>query len=622
MCSLEHNFFQITKTINVLTNTFFAMLFVAVICFETMENQMTDGKQIFSKIDDFYANLGSYTMQIVEEVLKLDQKSTIDRLWQKDHTIWDEKPDEISNRLGWLDSPGIGSDEIKDLSDFAKDIKDAGFTKALLLGMGGSSLAPEVFKYTFGVTAGFVDLFVLDSTDPAAVLEAAKNLKFDETLFIVSTKSGGTIETISFLKYFYNACSRNLGMEKVGDHFIAITDPDSGLESMAKELKFRRIFLNDPNIGGRYSALSYFGLLPAALMGIDIDRLIKNSREMVLKCHESTLPEAGQNSAAWLGGILGGLAKIGVDKLTLFSSPSLKYMGAWIEQLIAESSGKNGQGILPVDLEEIGPPDEYLKDRVFVYLKLKGENSEMDSKVKGLEKAGFPVVYLIMEDLYSLGGDFFRWEIATALAAATMGINPFDQPDVESAKVRARQMMDDYKNDGELKEPPVTFKSNSLKIMSEQKSDNLNDLLKSFFSPLLKLSEFEENLPYVSIQAYMKPAEDTTSFLQDLRISLRKRFNVATTVGYGPRFLHSTGQLHKGDGGNGLYIQLIAEEGEDCSIPANPLSEESNISFRVLKRAQCLGDRQALLDAGRGVMTIDLGENSDKGLQLLKSNFR
>ncbi len=583
---------------------------------------MNKEKQIFSKKNDFYANIGSNTMNIVEDIISLDQNAIIDRLWQMDHTIWDDKPDEISNRLGWLKSPDIGTESLEKIVKFALDIKNSGFKKALLLGMGGSSLAPEVFKNTFGVAAGYLDLIVLDSTDPAAVLDAESKLEYKETLFIVSTKSGGTIETISFLKFFYHACCKELGSEKAGDHFIAITDPGSGLESMARELKFKRIFLNDPDIGGRYSVLSYFGLLPAALLGIDIKRLIENSREMALKCRESALPEAGQNSAAWLGAILGGLERRNVDKLTLLASPSLRHIGAWIEQLVAESTGKNGRGILPVDLETISMPQDYLKDRVFVYLKLKDENNDLDSQLKLLEESGFPVVHLILNDLYTLGGEFFRWEIATTVAAVIMKINPFDQPDVESAKIRARQMMDEYMKEGKLHEPPVTLQNDDLKITTSYKSENLNDLITNFLKPLSDLPDSGENLPYVAIQAYMKPDEQTTTLLQDLRNILQKRFKIATTIGYGPRFLHSTGQLHKGDGGKGLFIQLIAEEGVDCSIPVEPLSDDSVISFRTLKRAQALGDRQALLDAGRDVLMIDLGKESVRGIQNLKKVFK
>jgi len=583
---------------------------------------MKTEKQIFSRKNDFYANPGSNTMNIVEEILSLDQDAIIDRLWQKDYTIWDDKPDEISNRLGWLDCPDIGKESLENLVEFAREIKNSGFKHALLMGMGGSSLAPEVFKYTFGLAAGYLDLIVLDSTDPAAVLEAAGKLEFKETLFIVSTKSGGTIETISFLKYFYHACGKRLGRGRTGDHFIAITDPGSGLESMARELEFRRIFLNDPDIGGRYSALSYFGLVPASLLGIDVKRLIESSREMVSKCHESVLPEAGQNTSAWLGAILGGLERRKVEKLTLLASPSLRYMGAWIEQLIAESTGKNGRGILPVDLEAVRKPQDYLKDRVFVYLKLKDEDSELDTQMKSLEENGFPVVHLILNDLYALGGEFLRWEIATAIAAAIMKVNPFDQPDVESAKVRARHMMDEYLKEGKLHEPPVTLQNEGLKIISSHKSEQLTDLIKNFLEPLSELSESNESLPYVSIQAYMKSGEQITELLQDLRNLLINRFKIATTLGYGPRFLHSTGQLHKGDSGVGLFIQLIGEEGVDCSIPTDPFSDDSDISFRTLKRAQALGDRQALLDSGRDVLTIDLGQESVRGIQNLTKVFK
>jgi glucose-6-phosphate isomerase len=527
-----------------------------------------------------------------------------------------------SNRLGWLNCPDIDRDSLEEILQFVQDIIKAGFKQALLLGMGGSSLAPEVFRYTFGVSEGFLDLAVLDSTDPAAVIEAAHKLDFKKTLFIVSTKSGGTVETTSFMKYFYQAVSREAGVADVGSHFIAITDPGSGLESIAKNLKFRKIFLNDPEIGGRYSALSHFGLVPAALIGIDIEKLLERSGNAARQTRESVLPELGRNSAAWLGAIIGGLEKLKKDKLTLVTSADLKHFGAWIEQLIAESTGKNGKGVLPVDLEDLATPDHYLNDRIFIYIKSKGKKDAVEKNIQLLEQAGFPVVRLTLDDIYDLGGEIFRWETATAIAGSIMEINPFNQPNVESAKIQAREMMSAFKKKGALPELPLSAAEAGIQVSSADLSGTFNDILQNFLNQLQDSGDTEKHLPYVAIQAYMKPSAETDNLLGDLRIKIRNKYKVATTVGYGPRFLHSTGQLHKGGYGNGLFIQLFAEEGEDCPIPDQATDSGSTTGFRILKRAQALGDRQALLDANRKVLTFDLHTDAAAGIRLITAKIK
>ena len=577
---------------------------------------MNYSRQVFSSEHDFYANLGDDTLSVVEEVLTLDKNSMIDRMWKNDHTAWGKSPHEISNRLGWLKSPEVMADAVDEIMRFTDEIRKGQYKQVLLLGMGGSSLAPEVFRNTFGVARGFPDLTVLDSTDPGAIRAVEKKLDFTRTLFIVSTKSGGTVETISFMKYFYHAALETLGEEKVGEHFVAITDPGSGLEKMANELGFRKIFLNDPNIGGRYSALSFFGLVPAALLGIDIAKLLDRSRDMTAKCAESVLPEIGHNTAAWLGAILGRLAIDGKDKLTLISSPSLKYFGIWIEQLIAESTGKKGKGILPVDGEIPLKPQNYSDDRLFIYMKIYGEN-DIDEIAKEIDKSGFPIVQLLLDDIYDLGREFFRWEVATAVAASILKINPFDQPDVESAKESARRMVAKYKKKGKLPELPVSIQTGGLTVYSEKKADSLQEFINRFFQPLHSGPKEGNKRSYIAIQAYMNPSDQTADQLQALRTAISHRFQVAVTVGFGPRFLHSTGQLHKGDSGNGLFIQLLTKTGEDCPIPDNPKSNESSIGFGILKIAQAMGDRQALLKAKRSVFTIDLGLDIETGIQTL-----
>jgi glucose-6-phosphate isomerase len=527
----------------------------------------------------------------------LETEKIVERIWQKDYTIWDDKPDEISNRLGWLDSVETTSRAIDEIEGFVESVRNDGFTNALLMGMGGSSLAPEVFRLTFGVKKRFLDLAVLDSTHPEAVKEIGDKLKTEKTLFIVSTKSGGTIETISFMKYFYTKAVNELGKDNAGHNFIAITDPGSGLESIAKELNFRKIFLNDPNIGGRFSALSLFGMVPAALVGIDLTQFLAKTNTMI---NEST--KVKDNSASELGVILGELAKEGTDKLSFISSPQIKNLGAWVEQLIAESTGKNGKGILPVDLEELVSPEYYSKDRLFVHLKMK-DDSTYEDKINELKASDFPVIEIELNDIYDLGREFFRWEFATSVAGWALGIQPFDQPDVESAKVQARKMMKGYTDKGKLPELTPLFTEDDLTVFGNTKSNNLKDVLNMF------LGKIQEDKSYVAIQAYLKPDNETTKLLQKLRETIQKKHKVATSLGYGPRFLHSTGQLHKGDDGNGLFIQFIAEPNYDLPIPSELGSNENEISFGVLIKAQALGDREALLNNKRNVITFNLGSD-------------
>jgi glucose-6-phosphate isomerase len=538
-------------------------------------------------------------------ISSLEREKIAKRIWQKDYTVWGNSPDEISNRLGWLDSVETISDAISEIDDFVQSVKNGGFKNVLLMGMGGSSLAPEVFRLTFGVTKGFLDLAVLDSTHPEAVKDFSDKLKAEKTLFIVSTKSGGTIETISFMKYFYTKTVNELGKDRAGNHFIAITDPGSGLESMAKELNFRKIFLNDPDIGGRFSALSLFGMVPAALVGVDLNKFIERAGTMVDEC-----TNVNNNPAAELGVILGVLAKEGIDKLTLISSPQIKYFGGWAEQLIAESTGKNGMGVLPIDLENLFTPEYYSKDRLFVHLKMQYDSTN-NNDVKKLMASGFPVIEIELGDIYDLGKEFFRWEFATAIAGWVLGIQPFDQPDVESAKVQARKMMKEYTDTGKLPELTPLFTEKEISVIGNIKANNIKDTLNNF------LGKTQKGKSYVAIQAYIKPDDITTNQLQKLRTAIQSKYKVATSLGYGPRFLHSTGQLHKGDNGNGLFIQFIADPNDDLPIPDEPGSDESAISFGVLIKAQALGDREALLNNNRNVITFNLGSDINHVLGLI-----
>ena len=549
----------------------------------------------------FSASLGSYQSAVDAALLEIERDQVMKRIWDHDHTVWKPQSAEISNRLGWLHTVDVMKASLSRLEALADDVRRAGYTHALLLGMGGSSLAPEVFRKTFGVSNGYLDLAVLDSTDPGAVLAYAQQLDPTRTLFIVSTKSGGTVETLSFFKYFYNWIVDAVGQDDSGAHFIAITDPGSKLEDLAVKFNFRAVFLNDPNIGGRYSALSYFGMVPAALIGMDLGELLERAQVAVCNCDGCSLPANGNNIGARLGAVLGELAKAGRDKLSLIISPDMCTFGDWVEQLIAESTGKEGKGILPVVGESVGSPDVYANDRVFAYLRLSDDHT-YDEALLAFESAGYPVVRLELKDVYDLGAQIFLWEMATAVAGYRLGINPFDQPNVESAKVGAREMVATFLKHGALPELTPALVSDGIQIYGDLQADTIEATLKKFLAKRVEGG-------YIAVQAYVQPTVESNASLLDLRSRLRAITRMAVTTGYGPRFLHSTGQLHKGDAGNGLFIQLTSHELQDAPIPDNAGKPESSMTFGVLKIAQALGDRQALLDAGREVITFDLGED-------------
>ncbi|MFZ2324417.1 MAG: hypothetical protein WAV89_12070 [Ignavibacteriaceae bacterium] len=547
---------------------------------------------------------------INETVKKLNDENIVNRIWQKDYTVWNNNPDEISNRLGWLDCFLVTSKSFDQIYSFVDEIREEGFTQALLLGMGGSSLAPEVFRLIFGVKEGYLDLSIIDSTHPEAILEKAKKFDPVKTLYIVSTKSGGTVETISFMKFFYNYALNKLGKEKVSKHFMAITDPGSGLEQMAKDLNFRKIFLNDPNIGGRFSALSLFGIVPAALIGVDIKKLFTRV-EYEINLDRKSGDEIKINNSAIFGTILGAAAKAGKDKLTIITSEQLKPLGAWIEQLVAESTGKAGKGILPVDLEELLLQDNYGDDRVFICLKLKNDSIDQE-KINVLKNAGLSLIEFGLDDVYDLGKEFFKWEFATAIAGCVLGIQPFDQPNVEQAKVIARKIIKDYQESGKLVLPTPVIVENNIKVISDLQLDNLQNVISNF------LSGCKEGKSYVSLQAYLNPTEENFNLLQEFRTSIQKKYKVATTLGFGPRFLHSTGQLHKGDSGNGYFIQFVSDVKNDLPVPDNAGDDKSSITFGVLIKAQAFGDRQALLDNKKNVITFDLGDDIKKAFEKIK----
>ncbi len=584
--------------------------------FDKMMKAFAEKREVLiSDRKNFITYLDTYQSTVDKSLKKMKAKRIVLRIWERDHTVWKSNPTEITNRLGWLDSPRVMSETVEDIQDFVVQVKSEGFTHSLLLGMGGSSLAPEVFRRLFGVRKGYLDLVVLDSTTPGAVLSYAKTLTPEKTVFIVSTKSGNTVETISFMKYFYNMTLNKVGKEKIGKHFIAITDPGSGLEALAKELKFRKIFLNDPNIGGRYSALSYFGLVPAGLIGIDLRALIDRAQIMVCNTEGCNCPVDGNNTGAVLGAVMGELARQGRDKVTFITSPEIEPFGAWVEQLIAESTGKEGVGILPVVSETVLEPVDYADDRLFIYLKF-NDDQTYDKQVSSLTNSGHPVVQINLKNKYDLGSEFFRWEIATAIAGYFLNINPFDQPNVEAAKVLARKMVTTYQEQGKLPELEPSFKMNGLSVFG----DNQVNSLEEAFSKFSEKADFRPNgkgRSYVAIQAFIRPTLETDNVLQEFRTKIQTKYKLATTVGYGPRFLHSTGQLHKGDGGNGLFIQITSDNPVDANIPDKAGEKTSSITFGVLALAQALGDRQALLDANRTVIRFHLGKDTVSGISQL-----
>ena len=542
-------------------------------------------------------SLGEYKPSVDRSLLQVREERVMGRVWEHDHTVWKSEPTEITNRLGWLDSPAVMCENVTQLNAFVESVKADGIEQALLMGMGGSSLAPEVFSKIFanpnkGLKKG---LSVLDSTDPQAVLAAERSLDLAKTLFIVSTKSGGTVETFSFFKYFYNRVAERIGNENASKRFIAITDPGSGLADVAAKYNFRAVFLNDPNIGGRYSALTMFGLAPAALVGVDVERLLDSAQVMTCNADGCNCPVDGNNLGGQLGTTIGELAKHGRDKLTFVLSPKIESFGDWVEQLIAESTGKEGKGILPVVGEPLGKPDVYGSDRVFVYIKL-ADDSTYDEKIQALEKAGHPVIRLFLDNEYDLGGQFFLWEMATAVAGARLGINPFDQPNVEAAKILARKMVAEFTEKGALP------KSESAPLTAAT--------LKAFL-------DGAKPGAYITIQAYVQPTAESDRALLDLRARLRDETKLATTFGYGPRFLHSTGQLHKGDAGKGLFIQVTSQAADDVVIPDEAGKPAWTLSFGALKTAQALGDAQALRDGGRAVIHFDLGADALAGLKSL-----
>ena len=536
----------------------------------------------------------------------LEQQDFQGRLWIKDPTLWPGDGDEIRNRLGWLTAPTIMREQAEEVRAFADEIRRLQYTHVVLLGMGGSSLAPEVFNQTFGSKMGFPDLLMLDSTDPGAVKRTLDRINLARSLFIVATKSGTTVETMS-LYSFFRAQVEAGKPPKPGMQFVAITDAGTPLEKLAAETAFRRTFVNPSTIGGRYSALSLFGLVPAALIGVDVKTVVERAQAMVESCgREAT---ASDSPGLRLGAALAAFARAGRDKVTLVFSEKIGPLGAWIEQLLAESLGKAGRGVIPVDGEPLGAPSVYGEDRLFVAVLVKGDTSH-DAALGKLAAEGHPVIRLELGDHLDLGAEFFRWEVATAAAGAALEVNPFDEPNVASAKEKTSELLALWRKTRRLPEWKSATEADGLVFMtSGEKPDSLAEGLWGHLSGA-------EAGDYLSIHAYLTPLKETWERLQELRVLLRDRLKIATTVAYGPRFLHSTGQLHKGGPATGLFLQITADDPDDLAIPG------AGYGFGTLKAAQALGDLQALSEAGRRVARVHLKGKQGPRLEKLVGAFR
>ena len=527
---------------------------------------------------------------IVEAALgELAERDAVGRLWARDPALWRPDPAEqreLVDRLGWLSLPRSMRAEVPALERFAEEARREGVRHVVLCGMGGSSLAPEVFRLTFGSAQGCPRLIVLDSTDPGAVRAVDAAIDPAATLFLVASKSGGTVEVAALLAHFWEAAGRR------GDRFCAITDPGTGLERLARERRFRRVFLNPPDIGGRYSALSLFGLVPAALIGLDLGRLLDRAGAEQALCGPDH--PAARNPGAWLGAFMGGLARAGRDKLTLLTAPGIAGFGLWAEQLLAESTGKQGRGIIPVVGEPPGPAEAYGEDRCFVALRLDGAGADAPDRAVAALRGRQPLVVARLADRYDLGAEMYRWEVATALAGALLGIHPFDQPNVQESKDNTSRVLREAQASGHLPPAPPEV---CLEIADAE-------AVASFLARATARA-------YVALQAYLTPGEEVERRLQTLRALLRDHFQVATTLGFGPRFLHSTGQLHKGGPASGVFLQLTYRPMDDLPVPGQPYS------FGELIAAQALGDLQSLRARQLPVARVDLGADVLGGLDRL-----
>jgi len=574
------------------------------------------GGQQAAGADDAHgrARLGPLQGAVEATLSRAQSEQFAERVWKKDPAFWKPNPSEqkeITNRLGWLTVTDTIRDALPRLRDLRESLRSDGVRDVVLMGMGGSSLAPEVLRETFGVGAGLPNLHVLDSTDPDTISAVERVIDLAHSAFIVASKSGGTLETLSQYKYFYAKVSALASGDaaRAGSHFIAITDAGTKLDALAQERKFRAIFRNPPDIGGRYSALSFFGLVPAAIIGIDVEKLLDRADAMRAACAVATPAE--RNPGVWLGSILGTGNLHGRDKVTIVVSPPIATFGYWLEQLLAESTGKEGKGILPVEGEALGDPSVYGADRIFAYLRTEsGYSAAQDAAIERLEAAGQPVVRLSLRDIWDVSAEMFRWEFATAVAGALMGINAFDQPNVQESKDNTDTILQRYEHTHELKQPRATLRTQTghVSLVAPGAQDERIRQAASLQSAFEIYARESQPGDYFALLAYVQRTPQTEAALQRIRLRLRDTRHTATTLGYGPRFQHSTGQLHKGGANTGLFLQFVANTHDDLSIPDAPYT------FGTLKAAQALGDLQSLQAHGRRVIRVDLGADIAAGL--------
>jgi transaldolase/glucose-6-phosphate isomerase len=551
------------------------------------------------------------TAAVEEAVADWRDNGKVRRLWHRDSTLWTGSDEGLW--LGWLGIANGQLAHIERLQSIADAARSSGFSHALLLGMGGSSLGPEVMRMTFGKIAGFPELHVLDSTDPTQVRNIERKIDLTNTLFILSSKSGGTLEPNIFKDYFFERLKRSVGEAEAGRRFIAITDAGSKIHLLAESEGFRRVFFGVPAIGGRYSVLSDFGLVPAAIMGVDIAKFLDRTEQMVQACMPSVPVE--QNPGVMLGLILGAAHNQGRNKLTLIASPGIGDLGAWLEQLVDESTGKAGKGIITVDREALAEPSMYGDDRLFVYVRLESApDPAQDAGVAALAHAGHPVVRIGVDDVYDLGEEFFRWELATAVAGSVIGIHPFNQPDVEASKVATHKLTAEFERTGSLPvEAPLVEEDgvqlyadedNTAALRAAVRGESLADYLRAHLDRI-RLGDYFALLGYIE----MNEADETA--LQAIRHAVRDRTHAATCLGFGPRFLHSTGQAYKGGPNSGVFLQITADDADDLPVPGHKLT------FGVVKAAQARGDFQVLSERHRRAVRVHLGKNLSAGLAKL-----
>ncbi len=543
------------------------------------------------------SRLNAHEKSVRQALDSMARERVVERILSGDFTVWKDDGPGISDRLGWLDPLPKALTALPWMERLAGEIRASGMKRVLLLGMGGSSLAPEVFSRVFEARPGYPRLDILDTTAPDAVARAARGIDLRRTLFIVSSKSGTTAETSSLFNYFFGLACDSLGKDRAGRHFMAITDPGTPLEALARRHGFRNVLNGDPEVGGRFSALSAFGLVPAALAGIDIRKALARSDAAIRSCRST---EPGDNPAALLGAVLGVLARRGVDKATIIASARVRSLGAWLEQLIAESTGKEGKSILPVPEDTPGTPRAYGPDRLFVHIRF-GADTSLDKGLAALAGKGFPVVEIAFPNALSLPGQFYLWEMATAVAGHILGLNPFDQPNVEATKKKTREAL----RAAGAGAPEGPVQSGSL-------ADDAA-ALKGFLARPRKGA-------YIALQAFLDPSPATVKAFRGLRDVLRDATRLPVTLGFGPRYLHSTGQLHKGDSGKGLFVQFVGRRKRDLPIPEIDGARPAP-SFGTLITAQARGDFEALEEAGRRVIRFDLGANPTADLRSLSRAF-